>query len=132
MSPKKNEKIEIKFTNVKTKAFQDLVKFLYTGKVNIDDDTKIELFEYAFYFGVASLKRVTLLHLVKDETKLTISEALEILKFITKSDTFAVLKKKCIHFLKMNNRELIETLEWEEFCTGFPCLVAEILREDYE
>uniref|UniRef100_A0A8D8K3D7 Protein roadkill n=1 Tax=Culex pipiens TaxID=7175 RepID=A0A8D8K3D7_CULPI len=111
---------EIVIPNMDPQVFEEVLRFIYTDKVEGLPQMAYELLEVAEKYDLARLKVICENELL---TGITVNAATKTLEF---ADMYRAekLKAKTLHFL---NRNLRQIPNWEEFCSARPDLVAEIL-----
>uniref|UniRef100_A0A8D8B572 Protein roadkill n=1 Tax=Culex pipiens TaxID=7175 RepID=A0A8D8B572_CULPI len=111
---------EIVIPNMDPQVFEEVLRFIYTDKVEGLPKMAYELLEVAEKYDLARLKVICENELL---TGITVNAATKTLEF---ADMYRAekLKAKTLHFL---NRNLRQIPNWEEFCSARPDLVAEIL-----
>ncbi|KAJ8686475.1 hypothetical protein QAD02_022269 [Eretmocerus hayati] len=115
----------VEITDVKGDILAQVLKFIYSGRVDNFENITSELCVAAEKFSLEHLKNQCTQYLTQN---LNIDKAASILA-IASANNMPGLKKTCISFINRHAKEVIKTVGYTDLVTNFPLLVDELYRE---
>lgn len=105
-------------------ALEEVLKYLYTGKINILFENIKDFLNFSERFDIISIKNLCIIEL---ERSITIETAVHILIL---SDQFKLwtLKKKVLTFFRENTSEILCSNSWKETMPKRPDLMETLMR----
>ncbi|KAL1403683.1 hypothetical protein pipiens_020091, partial [Culex pipiens pipiens] len=119
---KESQRNEITITDVEPKVFEEVLRFIYTDKVQGLPQMAHELLAAADKYDLARLKVMCEIQLFEGITAATATKTLLFADLHRAKE----LKARAIELLARN---LKAVSNWEEFCRENPDLVAEIMKK---
>ena len=118
------ESNEVKIDDVDEVVFVEMLRFIYTGKVQNPNVLAADLLSVADKYDLEHLKKFSQLEMIKD---LCVEQAA---KYLVLADlhTADLLKKKTIEFISRNAAAVIKTEGWKQLVKSYAHLAAEIFE----
>ena len=119
---KENQTNQVDVVDVEPQVFQEMLRYIYTGKVDNSDTMAPELMAAAEKYQLEQLKNICEGTLADG---LSVDNAVDLLIM---ADTYsaAMLKNKTLDLITSHKAEVRQTVKWKKLLKSHPTLVAEV------
>ena len=111
-----------RFDDIKQESLKEIIRYIYTGKINITQSNAVEMYVISERFNLKTLKNTVENFLIEILNKPT---AVEILKAFDKFSNYT-MKTKCIQIINSKYPDVFESIEWSKLKSENPDLVYQV------